>query len=558
MTRLKRTPATEQPEEETGGTASRIRRFTRPTITVLAWLLLLAALILPNDLNRLTPVAFLRIPVEALIAMVLILVAPRRVSRWGAVAGGVLVGLVTILKVADMGFYKAFERPFDLLSDWTFLSSGIDLLAGQLGRAGAIAAVIGIGILAVGVVVLMVLSALRVTRVVAGHRTASTRAVAVLGVVWLVCAVVGVEIAPGQPIAARSAGAQAYNDTRQVVAELRDHQAFAAEAAVDAYRDTPGNQLLTALRGKDVLLTFVESYGRVAVQDSDIAPAIDKLLDDGTSRLRAAGYSARSGFLTSSTAGGGSWLAHSTLQSGLWVNSQQRYDNLMTRDRLTLSSAFHRAGWQTVHDVPAHFTPWPEGKKFYGFDRYYDAPSLGYKGPFFSYAPMPDQFILSKFQQAERAAPHAPMMAEVDLVSSHWPWAPLPRMIGWNDLGDGSVYGPIRAQSKSIDEVWKDSASVRAAYGESIQYSLNTLISYVENYGDDNLVLVFLGDHQPNQAVTGENASKDVPITIVARDPAVLDRISTWGWTEGLRPSPQAPVWPMNTFRDKFLAAYSR
>jgi hypothetical protein len=36
----------------------------------------------------------------------------------------------------------------------------------------------------------------------------------------------------------------------------------------------------------------------------------------------------------------------------------------------------------------------------------------------------------------------------------------------------------------------------------------------------------------------------------------VLDRISGWGWQDGLHPSPQAPVWPMDTFRDKFLAAY--
>ena len=64
-------------------------------------------------------------------------------------------------------------------------------------------------------------------------------------------------------------------------------------------------------------------------------------------------------------------------------------------------------------------------------------------------------------------------------------------------------------------------------YRRSIEYSLNTLISYVETYGDDDLVLVFLGDHQPAPVVTGAGASRDVPITIVARDPAVLDRIPT-------------------------------
>ena len=52
------------------------------------------------------------------------------------------------------------------------------------------------------------------------------------------------------------------------------------------------------------------------------------MLDAGTGRLRAAGFSSRSAFLTSPTFGAASWLAHATLQSGLWVDSQQRYDQL--------------------------------------------------------------------------------------------------------------------------------------------------------------------------------------------------------------------------------------
>jgi len=82
------------------------------------------------------------------------------------------------------------------------------------------------------------------------------------------------------------------------------------------------------------------------------------------------------------------------------------------------------------------------------------------------------------------------------------------------------------------------------------------VISYLEKYGNDDTVLVFLGDHQPATLVTGEGASHDVPISIVARDPAVLDRISGWGWQDGIRPGPQAPVWKMSAFRDKFLTAF--
>ena len=51
---------------------------------------------------------------------------------------------------------------------------------------------------------------------------------------------------------------------------------------------------------------------------------VRSLLDSGTGELGAAGYRARSGFLTSPTFGGSSWLAHASLMSGLWVDDQQR------------------------------------------------------------------------------------------------------------------------------------------------------------------------------------------------------------------------------------------
>jgi hypothetical protein len=44
---------------------------------------------------------------------------------------------------------------------------------------------------------------------------------------------------------------------------------------------------------------------------------------------------------------------------------------------------------------------------------------------------------------------------------------------------------------------------------------------------------------------------------VIARDPAVLDRIAGWGWQTGLSPDPTAPVWRMDAFRDRFLDAYS-
>ena len=57
--------------------------------------------------------------------------------------------------------------------------------------------------------------------------------------------------------------------------------------------------------------------------------------------------------------------------------------------------------------------------------------------------------------------------------------------------------------------------------------------------------------------MSGPTADADVPVTIISKDPAVFDRTADWGWEAGFRPSPDAPVWPMSAFRDRFVTTFS-
>ena len=56
-------------------------------------------------------------------------------------------------------------------------------------------------------------------------------------------------------------------------------------------------------------------------------------------------------------------------------------------------------------------------------------------------------------------------MAEIDLVSSHHPWTPLPRMVPWSDVGDGSVFDGMPEQGQTSQEVFSDADKVKEAYG---------------------------------------------------------------------------------------------
>ena len=547
-------PATDQEEnpDVTGERGGR-RAVAARVATVLAILLVWFALIFPDQLSRLTPGAFLRLPVEGLLLVALGLVLPGAWRRALATVAGLVLGLVAILKIVDMGFFSVLGRPFNPLTDSSYLISAVGVLRDTAGPSRTVAAVVA-AIFALGAVLLLVTwSALRMTRFASQHRASSAWTVCTLAVVWLLCAALGVQVA-GAPVAFTVADAF----TRQEDASTHE-DVGAALAAGDAFATVPDGELLTGLRGKDVLVVFVESYGRAAVEDPAISPEVNGVLTRGADSLQAAGFSSRSAFLTSPTFAGISWLAHGTLQSGLWIDNQQVYDQLLESDRLTLSAAFRRAGWRTVAASPSNTEDWPQGMSFYQFDAMYDSRNVGYTGPKFGYASMPDQYTLAAFQRSELAQPdHPPVMAEIDLVSSHGPWAPLPRVVDWDALGDGSVFADMPAQGQSPDDLAGDPDKTKAAYGQSIQYSLSTLISFVETFhsGDDDLVVIAVGDHQPATVVSGEGASRDVPITIIAHDRKVMNRIASWGWQAGMVPNPDAPVWPMDAFRNRFLTAY--
>jgi hypothetical protein len=222
-----------------------------------------------------------------------------------------------------------------------------------------------------------------------------------------------------------------------------------------------------------------------------------------------------------------------------------------------LSRVLGRAGWRTVDVVPANTRDWPQGE-FYDYDHIYDSRNIGYKGPRFGYPTMPDQFTLEAVHRLELAdQDRRPLMAEIDLVTSHAPWSRTPRMIDQSAVGDGSVYNGMPEQLPSAGDIWPDPTRIRAAYGQSIEYSLNALFTFITTYGDDDLVVVMLGDHQPSTIVSGSGGNRDVPVTVIAQDPRVVRQLSGWGWQAGLRPGATGPVWPMAAFRDRFLTAFS-
>lgn len=526
-------------------------------LTTAGAIVLLVALPLVPGLLTADGAPLLRIPVESLVVVLVLVILPWRMARLVlAAAFGLFVALALVLAAVDRGYEAALGIPFVPL-DWPQLGDAHGVVADAIGQPLANLLVAGILLMIAACVTGLAWAALRVAGVV--RRSADGRAVlAGAAGLWVVAALVAPPLRTTDPVAAAASVGSVGTAVSRTVSALREQAAVARDIADDPYAGAPTDRLLTALRGKDVVIAFVESYGRVALEGDGIADGVGRVLREGETALSAGGYTAQSAWLTSPTFGGRSWLAHSTLQSGVWIDSQTAYEQVVASDRLTLARAFADAGWRTVADVPSNTRAWDEGATFYGYDAQLDANDVGYRGPKFGYARIPDQYTLKHFADTELAGDHHPVMAEIDLVSSHTPWAPMPQLVPWDAIGDGSVYDGQPAESGTAASVWRSPRTVQRYYGLSVQYSLAALMSFLQNVDDPDLVVIVLGDHQPASIVsTAGPASHDVPITVIARDPAVFAAIAEWGWSPGLRPADAAPVWRMDAFRDRFLDAFS-
>ncbi|MFF4725905.1 sulfatase-like hydrolase/transferase [Streptomyces mirabilis] len=527
------------------------------TTTAVALAIVVVALLMPTQADKFRLAAFVRLPVEAIFGAALLIVLPRKPRIAVAVFAGLGLGALTVVNFLDIGFNEYLGRGFNVVLDWSLFSDAQGYLQDTFGKGGAL----GIAALAVTLVIavlaLTTMSVIRLGNLAARNTETATRTTLVLAITWVTCAALGVQYAAGIPIASEHTMQALQFKAEQVRRTLRDEAEFAKIAKKDDFANTPPDQLLTGLRGKDMMITFIESYGRSAIEDPVMAPGVDATLTAENKKLTDAGFAAKSGWLTSATYGGSSWLGHSTFMSGLWISNQQRYRTVTAGERLTLPGAFKKTGaWDTVGVMPGIQKAWPE-QKFYGIDKLYDSHKLGYKGPKFSWSTMPDQYALTAFERLVHSKKHdKPLMSTIILTSSHQPWAPIPELVPQDQVGDGSIYNAIEKAGKRPADIITDSTKSKQEYGKSIQYSVSSLINYLVKYGNKNTVLIFLGDHQPIARVSGNHASRDVPVSIVAKDPKVLDKIADWNWADGLQPKQDTPVWKMNAFRDRFLTAY--
>jgi hypothetical protein len=468
----------------------------------------------------------------------------RRVTAWVLV---VIVGGAALFNLADAVVPTLLGRDINLYWD----SRHVGALFGLAKGAAGTARVAGAAVVAVLALALLLFALFRLWRFVlrplAQRRVAATAAV----VLALLLGADAALPAGARPLAANLSARLAHHlhATERTLLALNGQGNAAALAA-----PVPVSAGLVGLKRRDVTVVFIESYGTVVYDMPALHNALDGALGRFAETLAAAGYGIASQRLVSPTFGGGSWLAHATLASGVRLDDPTLYALATQSGRPFLPHYLKQAGWRTLNIEPGIRAPFPEGKAW-DFDREIYAADLGYHGPPFGWFVIPDQFTLDR-EAALRAAlgPEAPVFAQLVLVSSHVPFDPIPPYVAdWSDAGS---FASVPTSAWTEIRRAPDWANLAPAYVKSLEYDFAVLGDWLARRAPSDGLVILLGDHQPPAFVAGAGRGWTVPIHAVSRGPDLIAPFLAQGYVRGLSPNQPPPYPGMEDFLAGFIIGF--
>jgi hypothetical protein len=315
-------------------------------------------------------------------------------------------------------------------------------------------------------------------------------------------------------------------------------------------------QPLEELDGQDVYLFILESYGYTLYSEPVHFGMIQPELRDFEDQLGQAGFRIASTFLNSTAFGGNSWLADSTLSTGVRIDNEAAYELLLESDVKPIAQFFNQIGYRTVMAMPATTYAWPEGE-YYSFAEKYYFKDFAYKGPNLKWAPMTDQYVLDFIYRKEVQGARQPLFIQYVMISSHYPFNMIPRFFeDWSDIGDGSIYH--RDDSVTILPIKPGNQTAGPeGYVTIMAYELTIIREYLKTLVAGDALIIIVGDHQPYSGITGKNKPWSVPLHLISRRAEFLEPFLARGYSKGFIPRQELPHRGLETFLPNFLESFS-
>ncbi len=459
---------------------------------------------------------------EPIVWLGLALVAWSR-SWWTAVPVALALTVLRGFAVAEQICRFYLQRPLELRNDIRLIPDLQNVLTNTGGHRMLTAVAVGLGLFVFVVAALLMVSA------------ENRRAV---GAAFVVVAVAALAV-PGKTMLSARLLVELTSTDADLERKIREEHR--ARARWSDLRDR-------GFRGRDVHVVLIESYGDIVFGHPALEELRSSVLPYFERRLADAGYSVASTLYRSPTFGGRSWLAHGSIDSGIMITDQLRYERLLRSEVVPLAEHFNRAGYYTATVAPGITKPFPEGRWF-GYQEGLYLEQIAYTGPRFGWATVPDQWLLDRVGRSLLRAPK-PRFVEWHLVSTHAPFATHAPYLAPEQLALDAPYEeatPVR-----FDIQWPYLARAHEGYAHALTYELEVLADALPELLGEDGIAVLVGDHQPNGAMMQSDASWDVPCHVVSRD-------DPWpGFTPGIIPAATVDAPPLAELYEDLLRSETR
>ena len=512
------------------------------SLTRTQWIVLALAVLLLNaalTFHNVWPTPWIAPTPEMSVELGVVLLCIVGYVAWrGGVPRGVRIGLAVLFLLLVIGRYAEvtapalYGRPVNFYWDAQHLPAVGEMLATVAPWWMIAALVLGLAALLGSITAVL---AFALGRVVSAVQLVAPRRV---------LAVIGVALVAGYLFSNAFEWSLRFWYSLPVTATYAQQARFLLEAyAANADRKLPAAPFpasnMRRLEGADVLLVFLESYGAVAYDMPEIAQGIAPARDAFAGVAQASGRRVLSTYVESPTFGGGSWLAHISLMSGMEIRDPGDYAVLMTQRRDTLPKTFEAAGYHAIAVMPGMRNAWPEGS-FYGFDAIYGEHEVDYRGPDFGWWRIPDQFTFARVAElAAQGEQRKPLFLFLPTINTHIPFLPIPPyQPDWRRLEASDAFPKLEVQASLARA--PDWMSLGQPYADSFAYTFTYLAGYLRERMPANAVLILLGDHQPAASVAGPGARWDVPVHVVTRNADLAASLLAAGFIDGVQLPPDS------------------
>ena len=305
-------------------------------------------------------------------------------------------------------------------------------------------------------------------------------------------------------------------------------------------------QTINLNRSPHVYFILLESYGKVILKRPELRKKILPALRSLEDTLKKNGWHGASAFSTAPVTGGGSWLSHSTILSGVKIANEPLYDQFIRNDYPTMVTFFKEQGYRTFLLHPAdRARPGLSLKNPYNFDEMVTFRDLNYQGKSYGWGIIPDQYSLNFTNEQYLQQSDDPVFLYFTTLATHVIWSDnaIPPLVeDWRMLNkpsetdrkvseDHPGEGFLFRVKRVFSQPYKPGNFIKL-----LKYDLDILRDFILNEIPENSIVVIVGDHQP-PLLTERGDGTETILSILSTRHQLTDFYAEIGFKPGLIPA---------------------